>query len=73
MPLKPNLDLLVQRRDLSYRKMQDLTGINYRYFGGLISGRTVPTLEELESLCRLFNCNVELLYPNEYDRKVIMR
>lgn len=51
---------LMKKRDISRYKLQQLTNWNYKRINNLYFSRVKHiTLEEIETICNILNCNIE--------------
>ena len=64
MRARNNLPLLIRNRNLSVRKLSEVTGIHRCYVGWIAQGRMVPTDEELERICRVLKVTADMVYPD---------
>lgn len=63
--LKNNIGRELQKQDKSQRWLSDATGISKGMISQIVSGRSVPTPEELNLICGVMGCRRELLFDAE--------
>lgn len=71
MSLPTNLDLLRQRKGVSQREVSRETGIHHQHISEMEKGIRVPTLDQVQALCKYFGTSFDFLYPDEAIRKVL--
>lgn len=58
--IKIKIQDLMKKRDISRYKLQQLTNWNYKRINNLYFSRVKHiTLEEIETICNILNCNIE--------------
>lgn len=71
MRIRTNLPLLLRNRNLSIKKLSQLTGIPRTYLVYIVDGRMAPTDEQLEEICRALKVTSDLVYPDDEIRRVL--
>ena len=71
MKIPTNLDLLRQRKGVSQREVSRQTGIHHQHISEMEKGIRIPTLEQVELLCKYFNTSFDFLYPNPVIREAL--
>lgn len=58
--IKITIQELMDKKDISRYKLQQLTNWNYKRINALYFSKVKHiTLEEIETLCNILNCNIE--------------
>lgn len=65
------LSIILQVNGLSRRQLASRTGIPRSYICDIVSGRRLPTDEELLRICQVLGVTPEMIYPNPELRKVL--
>ncbi len=56
--IKINIDILMEKKNISRYKLQQLTNWNYKRINALYFSKVkYLTLEEIETLCNILGCN----------------
>lgn len=71
MKIRTDLPLLLRNRNLTVKKLSELTGIPRTYLIYIVDGRMVPTDVQLEEICRVLKVTSDMIYPDCDIRRVL--
>lgn len=71
MRIRTDLPLLLRNRNLSVKRLSEITGIPRTYLIYIVDGRMTPTDEQLEAICRALKVTSDLIYPDPELRRVL--
>lgn len=57
---------IMERRGLSYRQLEILTGISKSALHNIATGKRIPRMDTMEILAMHLNVKIENLYESEY-------